>query len=102
QRLAARIALYTSLVLVAIAAWGLVRALDRPMQRLSADRWNEIDYRNLPEVKLLREYVRIDTTEATGSELEGARFLARQLEAAGIPARIEILGDKHANVYAQI
>lgn len=102
QRLAARIALYTSLALAGLAAWGLVRALDRPLRQLSSDRWNELDYRNLPEVKLLQEYVRIDTSEATGSEIEGARFLARQLEAAGIPARIEILDNKHANVYAEI
>lgn len=102
QRLAARIALYTSLVLVGLAAWALVRGLDRPMPRLVSDRWAEIDYRNLPEVKLLQEYVRIDTTEATGSELAGARFLARQLEAAGIPARVEILDDRHANVYAEL
>lgn len=102
QRLAARIALYTSLALAGLAAWGLVRALDRPLRQLSSDRWHELDYPNLPEVKLLQEYVRIDTSEATGSELEGARFLARQLEAAGIPARIEILDNKHANVYAEI
>ncbi len=102
QRLAARIALYTSLVVVALAAWGLVRVLNRPMQRLAPDRWNETDYQNLPVVKLLQEYVRIDTTETTGSEVNGARFLARQLEAAGIPARIEILDDKHANVYARL
>ena len=102
QRLAARVALYSSLVLVALAAWALVRALDRPMRQFSSDRWNEVDYRNLPEVKLLQEYVRIDTTEATGSEIEGARFLARQLEAAGIPARVEVLDNKHANVYAEL
>jgi acetylornithine deacetylase/succinyl-diaminopimelate desuccinylase-like protein len=102
QRLASRIALYSSLILAGLAAWGLVRALDRPMERLVADRWHEVDYRSLPEVKLLQDYVRIDTTEATGSEIEGARFLARQLEAAGIPARIEILDNQHANVYAEL
>lgn len=100
QRLAARIALYSSLVLVCLAAWALVRGLDRPMQTFDSDRWAEVDYLNLPEVKLLQEYVRIDTSEATGSEIEGARFLARQLEGAGIPARIEVLDNKHANVYA--
>lgn len=100
QRLAARIALYSSLVLVGLAAWTLVRTLDRPMHRLATDKWAEVDYRNLQEVKLLQEYVRIDTTEKTGSEIKGAEFLKRQLEAAGIPARIEILDNKHANVYA--
>jgi acetylornithine deacetylase/succinyl-diaminopimelate desuccinylase-like protein len=102
QRLAARIALYTSLVLAGAAAWALVRVLDRPLHRFDSDKWNEIDYLNLPEVKLLQEYARIDTTETTGSELEGARFLVRQLEAAGIPARLEILAGKHANVYAEL
>ena len=102
QRLAARIALYTSLVLAGVAAWALVRGLDRPMPRLASDDWAKVDYLNLPEVKLLQEYVRVDTTETTGSEIAGARFLARQLEAAGIPARIEILDDRHANVYAEL
>jgi len=102
QRLAARIALYTSLVLAGLAAWAFVRALDRPLQRFASDRWREVDYPSLPEVKLLQEYVRIDTSEATGSEVEGARFLVRQLEAAGIPAQLEILDGKHANVYARL
>ncbi len=102
QRLAARVALYSSLVVTGFAAWGLIRALDRPLKQYAADQWFRIDYLSLPEVKMLREYVRIDTSETTGSELEGARFLARQLEAAGIPARIEVLAGKHANVYAEI
>ncbi|HYU31578.1 MAG TPA: M20/M25/M40 family metallo-hydrolase [Thermoanaerobaculia bacterium] len=102
QRLAARIALYTSCVLAGLAAWGLVRALDRPLKSLASDRWIQMDYPNRPEVKLLRDYVRIDTTDTTGSEVDGARFLARQLAAAGIPAQLEILDDKHANVYAEL
>jgi acetylornithine deacetylase/succinyl-diaminopimelate desuccinylase-like protein len=101
QRLAARIALYSSLVLAGLAAWALVHGLDRPLQRRSGDRWAELDYPNLPEVKLLQAYARIDTSES-GSEIAGARFLAQQLEAAGIPARVEILDDRHANVYAEL
>jgi acetylornithine deacetylase/succinyl-diaminopimelate desuccinylase-like protein len=100
RRVAARVALYTSLVLVGLAAWGLVRVLDRPLQRRSAETWADLDYPNLPEVKLLRDYVRIDTTAETGDEVKGARFLVAQLEAAGIPARLEVIGGKHANVYA--
>ncbi|RPH57791.1 M20/M25/M40 family metallo-hydrolase, partial [bacterium] len=41
-----------------------------------------------------------DTSETTGDEIAGARFLAARLEAAGIPARIEIVGDRKANLYA--
>jgi acetylornithine deacetylase/succinyl-diaminopimelate desuccinylase-like protein len=98
RRMAARIALYGSLLLVGGIAWGLVTFLNRPLG--IADRWSKVDYPSLPEVKLLRDYVRIDTSEATGDEIAGARFLAARLEEAGIQARIEIVGDRKANLYA--
>ena len=49
---------------------------------------------------MLQEYVRIDTTPTTGSELAGARFLAERLEAAGLEAHIERLGERGANLWA--
>ena len=58
------------------------------------------DYANLPEVKLLQKYCQIDTSETTGDEVEGAEFLARQFQAAGIPYRIEKVGPRKANLYA--
>ena len=62
--------------------------------------WTEVEWAELPEVRLLQEYVRIDTTPTTGSELEGARFLAERLEAAGLEAHIERLGATGANLWA--
>jgi acetylornithine deacetylase/succinyl-diaminopimelate desuccinylase-like protein len=100
RRRSARIALYGSLLLAAGAAWGLVAFLSRPAQMRQAEQWLDRDFKNLPEVRLLQEYVRIDTTQETGDELAGARFLAAQFEAAGIPARIEVVGEKQANLYA--
>jgi acetylornithine deacetylase/succinyl-diaminopimelate desuccinylase-like protein len=100
RRRAARIALYGSLLLVAGLTWAAVAYLSRPLKARPAEQWLNRDYLNLREVKLLQEYVRIDTSEATGDELAGARFLARQLEAAGIPTRIERVGPKKANLYA--
>jgi acetylornithine deacetylase/succinyl-diaminopimelate desuccinylase-like protein len=100
RRRAARIALYGSLVLVAGFTWGAVRILNAPMKARETERWVERDYANLPAVKLLQEYVRIDTSETTGDELKGAEFLARQFAAAGIPYRIEKVGPKKANLYA--
>ena len=44
--------------------------------------------------------MRIDTSTDSGSELDGARFLAAKLEAAGIPVHIEQLGDNQANLWA--
>lgn len=100
RRRASRIALYGSLVLVAGFTWGAVSLLNAPLKARKTERWLQRDYANLPEVKLLQEYVRIDTSEATGDELKGAEFLARQFAAAGIPHRIEKVGPKKANLYA--
>jgi acetylornithine deacetylase/succinyl-diaminopimelate desuccinylase-like protein len=100
RRAAARAALYGSLILVAGITWLLVSWLNRPLEGTALERWAETDYRSLPEVQLLRDYVRIDTSEATGDEIEGARFLADRLEKAGIPSRLEVVGDGKANLYA--
>lgn len=102
RRTAARIALYGSLVLVGGLTVLAVRYLDRPLHQRPAEQWSDVDYLALPEVQLLREYVRIDTSEKTGDEVAGARFLARQLESAGIPARLEVLGSRHVNLYALV
>jgi acetylornithine deacetylase/succinyl-diaminopimelate desuccinylase-like protein len=100
RRRAARIALYASLLLVGGIAWSLITLLDRPLKAHSTEQWSRRDYVHLPEVKLLQEYVRIDTSEPTGDEVRGAEFLGRQFAAAGIPYRIERLGEKKANLYA--
>lgn len=102
RRKAARFALYASLIFVGLVAWLSVRMVGTPPTANSGEQWAKRDYLHLPEVLLLQEYVRIDTTAKTGSELEGARFLARQFEAAGIPTRIEVLGERKANLYAWI
>lgn len=100
RRRASRIALYGSLVLVAGIAWAAISFLNRPFIPARTEQWIDRDYANLPEVKLLQDYVRIDTSETTGDELAGARFLARQFAAAGIPTRIEQVGPRKANLYA--
>jgi acetylornithine deacetylase/succinyl-diaminopimelate desuccinylase-like protein len=98
---ASRVALYGSLALVIAAAYGLVATLDRPV--IPGDTaWIEHDYRHDPTVGLLQRYVQIDTSDATGSEVAGARFLAAQLAAAGIRSEIEVLDGKHANLLARL
>jgi acetylornithine deacetylase/succinyl-diaminopimelate desuccinylase-like protein len=99
--LASRLALYGSLPLVLAAAYGLVALLDRPAV-LAETRWFEVDYKHDPAVELLRRYVQIDTSDATGSEVAGARFLAAQLTAAGIRSEIEVLDGRHANLFARL
>jgi len=100
RRQAARIALYSSLVLVGGVIFGIVKFFDRPLKAHRNEEWAQHDFANMPEVKLLQRYVQIDTSEATGDEMAGAQFLARQFAAAGIPYRIEPVGPKKANLYA--
>jgi acetylornithine deacetylase/succinyl-diaminopimelate desuccinylase-like protein len=100
RRLAARVALYGSfifLMVVLVVASALLYPL---LKKHEPPFWESVDYSQVPEVQLLQEYVRIDTSTDSGSELDGARFLAAKLEAAGIPVHIEQLGDRQANLWA--
>lgn len=55
-----------------------------------------------PEIALLQQYVRIDTSNPPGNELPGARFLAAILEKAGVHADIIESAPGRASVYARI
>ena len=55
-----------------------------------------------PEVELLRQYVRIDTSNPPGNETAGARFLAAQIERAGVHAEVIESAPGRGNVYARI
>ncbi len=96
----ARLAVYGGLaallVLLVVSTW-LLERLRGPRVEPG---WTEEDLADHPEVELLRDYVRVDTSQATGSELAGARFLAARLEAAGIPVHVESLGGGRANLWA--
>jgi len=96
----ARAALYGSLALVAAATALGVRLLERPLQSSRGEEWNRVDWATLPEVQLLQDYLRIDTSEPDADELAGAEFLAARLAAAGIPATIERLAGRRANLWA--
>ena len=55
--------------------------------------------------QLLREYIRVNTTNPPGNELAAARWLKSVLERDGIPATIldtAELGAGHANLYARL
>ncbi len=100
RRTVSRIALYGSALAVAGIAIAFVSLLERPTRRLASERLDTRDYLNLPAVEQLRQYVRIDTSDATGDEMAGVRFLAGELKAAGIPSHIERMGPKKANLWA--
>lgn len=97
-----RVSLYGSVLLVAVLAGLLVELAKGPLLKDQKVTWGDVDYASLDEVRLLREYVRIDTSEATGSTLAGARFLAGVLQEAGIPYTLERVGEKDANLWAVV
>ncbi len=100
RRSVSRVALYASALAVATFAFALISLLERPLQRLASEQLDTRDYLNLPAVEELRDYVRIDTTAATGDEVAGARFLAAELAKAGIASHLERMGPKKANLWA--
>ena len=55
-----------------------------------------------PELTLLQEYVRFDTSNPPGKELPAARWLAGILSANGIKAEIIETAPGRANVYARV
>jgi hypothetical protein len=84
------------MLLLVVSAW-----IARRVAIMKLDHtWTEVEWAELPEVRTLQEYVRVDTSPETGSELAGARFLAERLQAAGLEAHIERLGERGANLWA--
>ena len=99
-RAVSRIALYGSLALAAAVAALLLHLASAPLTRELGETWHETDFAALEEVRLLQDYIRIDTSAATGDVAAGARFLARRLRAAGIEPHLEVLGSGDANLWA--
>jgi acetylornithine deacetylase/succinyl-diaminopimelate desuccinylase-like protein len=67
----------------------------------------DIDWKKIGDesVQVLADYLRINTTNPPGNELEGARYLQRILEREGIQAQIldeDVLGAGRANIYARL
>lgn len=99
-RAVSRIALYGSLLLAVVLAGLLLHLASAPLVKEEGETWHETDYASLEEVRLLQDYVRIDTSPDTGDVAAGARFLADTLEEAGIETRLEVLGTGDANLWA--
>lgn len=100
KKLRARLTLYGGLAGLLVALALIVTYLARPSALGEDQGWTEADFVDRQEVLLLQEYVRIDTSPTTGSELAGALFLAGQLAAAGLEPQIERFDDERANLWA--
>lgn len=100
QKLLRRILLHGSMVALILGLIVAITLLKKAAPKTVDDTWEEVDYTTLPEVQLLQDYVRVDTSASTGSEIAGALFLADKLRAAGIEPHIERLGENKANLWA--
>ena len=98
RRGVARLALYLTPVLALALGWTATRFFGGPLTGTDVQ-WRGVDYAEIESVQLLQQLLRFDTTHPDGSEIPAAEFLARQLEAAGIPAQLERLGPQNANVW---
>jgi len=98
RRTAARAALYVGLALT-LGLLLLTLRFGSPILDLDTE-WYWVDWESMPEIQLLQGYLSLDTTSDRGNEIDGARFLGAQLEAAGIPFHLEELDDRHANLWA--
>lgn len=96
----ARTMLYGSAVVLPLVASILVATLRKPADLDSSwDRPVE-EYEALEPIRLLQEYLRLDTSAPDGNEIPGAEFMARHLASVGIEAHIERIGTRNANLWA--
>jgi hypothetical protein len=107
-RTSARVALWTSLAATVVAALALARfARPRAVPETTViDReqalWHGVDFAARPEVRLLQDLVRIDSSEPDPDEAAVAELIAARLGALGVRATIERFADRRANVWAVI
>jgi acetylornithine deacetylase/succinyl-diaminopimelate desuccinylase-like protein len=97
-----RILLFTLLGVFAAAVLGLRLYNQREQARRTTGIFVPKEIAITPEMLLLQEYVRIDTSNPPGKELAGAQWLAAQLRKRGIEAEIIESAPGRANVYARI
>lgn len=97
HRRRARLLLYASPLLIAGGVWAITR-LAGDLEPDMAWRWRQ-DAKH-EAVGLLRQHLRFDTSFPAGNEIPAAEFLARELEAAGLVAHVERLGERNANLWA--
>lgn len=102
QKRAARQALYGALVGSAVLAVLAVRWWGVVVETGSETAWYGTDWEAKREVRLLQEYLRIDTTTDNGSEFEAAQWLERQFEDTGVRTIIDRIDDRHANFIAVV
>lgn len=96
-----RIAAALLVLVMAALAGGVLWWKQRVTEQLRDDSYIPRTVAITPEMELLREYVRIDTSTPAGAA-NGARWLAAQLQQRGIESEIIESAPQRLNVYARI
>ena len=100
HKVLARLLLYGLPILFTWLLWSYV-VRSRAAAELGIDAsWFTRDYESVEVVQSFQEYLRFDTSYPDGSEIPAAEYLVRRFEEEGIPAFIERLGDRNANMWA--
>ncbi|MEM8993786.1 MAG: M20/M25/M40 family metallo-hydrolase [Acidobacteriota bacterium] len=95
----ARLVLYSSPLVLLGGAAGIIFLLSVVDPRKD---WKDVDFLEFESVRLLQEYLRIDTSYPDGSEIAGAEYLASLFEKEGIDVYVERLGTRNANLWAEL
>ena len=96
-----RIPLFTAAVgAIVIGALYLYNTVSR--RQIGSEMYVPRPIKITPEIALLQQYVRIDTSNPPGNETAGARFLAAQIERGGVHAEVIESAPGRGNVYARI
>jgi len=87
--------------LAVLFAFGLQLSAAPPLESSinTASRLNWTKYQSTT-VRLMREYLRIDTSNPPGNELEAADFFHRLFDSNGIPNTVFPVAPKRADIYA--
>lgn len=101
-RAAARGALYLSLVVLALSAVAFQRWIGTLEREVPIYQWNDRDFAAEPAVRLLRDYIRIDTSLPGGDPQAGAAFLAERMRTAGLEVEVEPVGDNDVLLWSII
>jgi acetylornithine deacetylase/succinyl-diaminopimelate desuccinylase-like protein len=92
----------SSVAAVAIAVIGLIIYNRIEAAKIGTGTYIPRPEKITPEVRLLQQYVQIDTTNPPGNEIAGARWLGDRLARFGIPFEIIESAPSRANLYARI
>lgn len=92
-----------SLYLAPFIIWFIAVPVIREIGDLGINNeWSGHDYEQYESFRLLRDFLRIDSSYPDGNEIPAVEFLAEQLEKEGIEVHVQRLAERNANLWATL